>query len=364
MRALARADARPWWFVTRKYPPAVGGMERLSWEVTTRLARRRPVRVIAMRPPVSRLPGFVIASALRVMTGCVRSRMSLLHVGDPVLAPVAAIARAFRVPTAVTLHGLDLVYPRLAYRAYLRAFLRGFDAYVCISDAARRAAIDIGIPGDRIHVIGIGVDAPLPANDPATRDENRLLFIGRLVRRKGLAWFVRDVLPRVVGARPSLRLAILGEGPERKAIAKAAEETGVAEHLIWLGAADEATKADQLARAAICVVPNIAVDGDIEGFGIVALEAAAAGCPLLASRLEGLCDAVVDGESGTLLPAGDVGAWTDAITRWLSDPQARAEAGRNAREHVAARGGWDAIIDRYECLLLQVAGGALTRGAR
>ncbi len=190
------------------------------------------------------------------------------------------------------------------------------------------------------------------------------MFVGRLVRRKGLAWFVRDVLPRLAAMRPLLKLAILGDGPERAAIVAAAQEAGVSECLIWLGVTSEQAKVDELSRATICVMPNVAVAGDIEGFGIVALEAAAAGCPLLASRLEGVRDAVSDGESGVLVTAHDADAWVRALDHWLSDPPARADMGRRAREHVALRRGWDTIIDSYERLLLEVARSALAASVR
>ena len=87
--AASRRTSAPsqWWFVTRKYPPAVGGMERLSWEVTTRLATRQPVHVVAMRKRMPGLAAFMIGAALRVLAGCIGKRVSLLHVGDPVLAP-------------------------------------------------------------------------------------------------------------------------------------------------------------------------------------------------------------------------------------------------------------------------------------
>ncbi|HEY7788367.1 MAG TPA: hypothetical protein VIF33_07555, partial [Casimicrobiaceae bacterium] len=80
MDAASSADSRPrWWFVTRKYPPAVGGMERLSFEVTTRLAKLQPAKIVAMRPSAFGLPGFLVVSTLRVLAGCIRGRVSLLH---------------------------------------------------------------------------------------------------------------------------------------------------------------------------------------------------------------------------------------------------------------------------------------------
>lgn len=340
-----------WWFVTRKYPPSVGGMERLSWEVTTRLARRRPVSIVAMRRSAFGLPGFIACAALRVLAACVRHRISLLHVGDPVLAPLAAIARAFRVPSVVTIHGLDITYPHPMYRLYRRSFLRGFDAYVCISDAARKAAIDAGVPDERIRIIGIGIDVPAQRAPPIARSGDRLLYVGRLIERKGLAWFVREVLPRLAPARPSLRLSIVGEGPQRDAIEATARAVGVSDRLIWHGAASDDVKADELACATICIVPNVRVDGDIEGFGIVALEAAAAGCWVVAANIEGLADAVVDRRSGTLVPSRDAQAWVQAIDERLRDPAGCVRAGEAARTYVSEHCGWDSVIDAYERLL-------------
>ncbi|MHB8494832.1 MAG: glycosyltransferase [Casimicrobiaceae bacterium] len=344
-----------WWFITRKYPPAVGGMERLAYEVTTRLAKRRRLTVVAPASRAGVLPGFFITSTFRLLVGCIKGEVSLLHLGDPVLAPLAGIARVFGVPTTVTIHGLDVAYRQPMYRLWRRLFLRGFEAYVCISEVARAAAIAASLPAERLHVIGIGVDVPNSASNPVVRESDLLLFVGRLVPRKGLAWFVREVLPRIAARRPRLRLAILGDGPERVAIVSVAAAVGVADRLIWLGMLDNSAKADWFARAAICVMPNVVIDDDLEGFGIVALEAAAAGCALLAADLQGLREAVADGQSGRLVPPEDRDAWVAALAEWLDDEAARTAAGARGRRYVARCRGWTGIIDAYEALFVQIA---------
>lgn len=326
-------------------------MERLSYELTTRLSHRRRVRVIAMRPRAWLLPLFIAVAAVRLLIGCARRDVDFVHLGDPVLAPLAVVARAFRIPVAVTLHGLDIVYAAPMYRLWRAMFLRLFDAYVCISIAARDAAIAAGLPPERLHVIGIGVDAPVaPAS--SVRDADRLLFVGRLVRRKGVAWFVREVLPTLAAARPGLRLVVLGDGPERGAIVAAAWAAGVGDRLSWPAARDDDAKAAWYARAALCVLPNIAVPGDMEGFGIVALEAAAAGCPVVAADLEGLRDALAGGRAGTLLPSADASAWIRTIGTRLDDGVASQHAAARARDYVMQCCGWDAIVDAYERLFL------------
>jgi phosphatidylinositol alpha-1,6-mannosyltransferase len=353
-RTLAR-----WWFVTRKYPPAIGGMERLSYELTKRISVSRPTATVAMRGRASHLPVFIAAAGVRLLFGCVRRDIALVHLGDPVLAPLALILRAFGVPVAITLHGLDVVHASPAYRLWRSVFLRGFDAYVCISEATRAAAMKVGLPSERLHVIGIGIEPPAPV-DPPARDEDCLLFVGRLVRRKGLAWFVREVLPELAANRPALRLVIVGDGPERAAIEADARTAGIEGRLVWAPRDDE-EKARWLARATLCVVPNIRMPNDMEGFGIVALEAAAAGCPVLASDIEGLRDALVGGRAGTLLPPQDAMAWVRSIGEQLDDRAGRTQRAEAARAYVVRHCGWDGVVAAYERLL--AATSARERGA-
>ena len=358
LAACARAPFDRWWLVTRKYPPRIGGMERLSYEMTTRIAARRAsAAVLVMRAPRWAWPLLLAATAGRLLHGCVRRDVALLHVGDPVLAPLAFLARAFGVPTVVTLHGLDVVHAAPAYRLWRRLFLRGFDAYVCISDATRRAALAAGLPAGRLQVIGVGVDAPPPAPGPVARDANRMLFVGRLVQRKGLAWFVREVLPALAATRPDLRLVVLGDGPERRSVSAAARAAGVDDRLLWPEVRDDVQKAEWFARAALCVMPNVAVPGDLEGFGIVALEAAAAGCPLIAADIEGLRDATAGGRAGTLVRSGDARAWIRTIDERLADASLNRRAGDEARDYVRRHCGWDAIADAYERLFATLASG-------
>jgi phosphatidylinositol alpha-1,6-mannosyltransferase len=355
--AAQRADESRgrWWFVMRKYPPGLGGMERLSFEVTTRLALRRPIRVVALANRRQRLPAFFIGAACRLVGGCIRRDVALVHLGDAVLAPLGVVARAFGVPCSIVLHGLDIVHDKAGYPLFRRLFLRGFSVYICNSAATRDAAILAGIPAQSIQVIGAGVDARESTALPVVRDLNRILFIGRLVRRKGLRWFVTDVLPALARHRAGLQLIVLGEGPERRAIEAAATAAGISDRLVWLGAADDETKMHWLARVGACIIPNIAVRGDMEGFGIVALEAAAAGCPVIAADIEGLRDAVADGTSGALVRSGDARAWRAAIDAVLADAIVNRRMGERARAHVLAHYGWGRIVDAYDRVLSGVA---------
>ena len=111
------------WFVTRKYPPRIGGMERLSWELTTRIAKRRSARIVALRRGNRWLPLFLGYSALLILANAIRGKILLLHLGDPALAPLGRLAKLCNVPVCVTVHGLDVTYPNWLYPFWLRIFL-------------------------------------------------------------------------------------------------------------------------------------------------------------------------------------------------------------------------------------------------
>ncbi len=341
-------------FVTRKYPPQRGGMELLSLELTTRIARRRPTRIIAKAVRRPALPGFIVAAALRLLVDCARGRIAVLHLGDPVLSPLAMVAKVFGVPTVVTIHGLDVTYDHPLYRFWLRLFLWKLDAYVCISDSARKAAVERGVPENRTSVIGVGIDiAPIPVPQ-ARREDDLLLFVGRLVRRKGLAWFVGNVLPALAAKRPRLRLAVLGDGPERQTVIDIAARARVLDKVELLGSADDARKWEWYARATACIMPNVRIEGDIEGFGIVALEAMAAGCALIVSDIEGLAEAIA-GSPAQPVPAGDADAWCTAVSRLLDDAQLRRRIGDEAKRWVDSARNWNIVIDRYDALFARLA---------
>jgi phosphatidylinositol alpha-1,6-mannosyltransferase len=331
-------------------------MERLSWELTTRIAKRRSARIVALRRGNGWLPLFLGYSALLILANAIRGKILLLHLGDPALAPLGRLAKLCNVPVCVTVHGLDVTYPNWLYPLWLRIFLRDFDAYICISSAARSAAIAKGVPASRTQVIGVGVTAPaVPAN--TLREGDLLLFVGRLVKRKGLEWFVRVVLPRIAQRRDGVRLAIIGAGPERSAIQRAATAVDVADRITWLGAVSESERLTWLSRAAVCVAPNVHVPSDIEGYGIVALEAAAAGCALVAADIEGLRDAIVDNQGGRLVASEDADAWTETIMELLDNPIRRAALGNTARAWADANRNWETVCDRYEAIFDSLARG-------
>jgi glycosyltransferase involved in cell wall biosynthesis len=340
-------------FVTRKYPPHIGGMESLSYGLLTGFPE--PKTTITLGRSQKHLVWFLPYVIGRV--ALTAHRYDVIHLGDAMLCSAGFLPRLFGRRVAVSVHGLDLTYRRAAYQAYLRAFLRA-EVFIANSESTRRLAEARGL--GPVRAISIGVP---PRYFAVSRSENRdaeleqkrggrvaLVTVGRLVRRKGAAWFVRHVLPQL----PNVLYVVIGVGADHEEILRAAAETGTSDQVWLVGSVSDARLLDLLGSSDIFVMPNIPVPGDIEGFGIVAIEAAAAGLPVVASRLEGIPDAIADGENGCLVPAADAAALVHALTGLITDPAERLRQGARGRAYTAQSNSWPQIIQRYAELFAEL----------
>lgn len=343
------ADAlKPVWYLTRKFPPSRGGMQQLSHHIAAELAALRPLTLVRWWAGQWGLPLFMAWALLRLSWGLLRRQVRVVLIGDPVLSVLAVPARWAGVPVAAVVHGLDVTYPSPLYQWYLRRFFwRRLDAYLCISRFVRDQLLGQGIAAAQCAVIVPGVSAPADAPARAQEPGLRLLILGRLVRRKGALWFVQQVMPRLSAWNPQLHLDIVGEGPERAAIEQAIAQAQLGDKVRLWGDVDEAQKAQRMHECDLVLMPNRRVDGDPEGFGLVALEAAMRRRYVLAADLEGLRDAVGHVDIGVLLPPQDADAWFVAITRLLADPRRLRERGEAARAYVATHCSWRAMGLRY-----------------
>jgi glycosyltransferase involved in cell wall biosynthesis len=336
-------------FITRKWPPAVGGMETYSAALTENLRRHGNVRVRALpgeesgRPPGwRRLFRFVCGCAWHLVRNA--RQFDVVHFGDLVLWPLALAARAGNREARlfVSAHGSDIAFPLRrglgprCYGAFLKlgsAMSRQFrvianseaTATLCRAAGFRVAAV---VPlAVEVPAAVAAVAAPLPY----------VLFVGRLTRPKGCRWFIESVLPRL---EPELKLVVAGvrwDPSESDALDAARVE--------FLGP----VHGDELRRlrrnALAVIVPNVTCGGRaFEGFGLTAVETAADQGVLLASRLYGVVDAVIDGVTGFLLPPEDPEAWIAKIREVASWPLPRRQAFlQRAREEVRTHFTWDRV---------------------
>ena len=224
-----------------------------------------------------------------------------------------------------------------------------------MSKETREIALKKSVADVKITVIPNGVD-PESLQKGYTRtdletflkrslaDTSVLLTAGRLAKRKGVEWFIRNVLPTLP---ESVLYVISGTGPEEKNIRSAIRETRTENRTEMLGRVSDADRNLLLNTIDIFVQPNIPVAGDLEGFGIAVIEATACGRPVVASNLEGLKDAVCHNESGILVESGDALAFRDAITDLIINTEKRQDLGKRALRYTEAHYHWNIIARLY-----------------
>lgn len=323
--------------ITRAYSKNAGGMERLSYEMIEALQNdpNFDLDVLIHTGKRSAAPWFMVKSIIPALLKA--RKADVIHLGDPLLSKIGWFIKLFYTkPVVVTVHGLDILYPNLVYRLYLRLYFRNFDKYIAISQHVKDLLAHY-IPIQKIDVIIPGITDEY--YDPAaTREQlnlvlhqsvnnKKVLFtVGRLVKRKGHAWFVKNVLPKLP---ENVVYAIAGTGPEREAIEAAAYKASVEDRVILLGKISAETLQVLLNTIDAFIQPNISVKHDAEGFGLVLLEAALCERPVFAARLEGMSDAIHDGKNGILLPSEDATAWVKALTEFLQQRSQPASAARS-----------------------------------
>lgn len=332
--------------VTRNLPPLVGGMERLNWHMAQELAKVADVRIvgptgsaalvpagIAMREaPIKPLWKFLLRTRALARREAIAWRPDVVLAGSGLTAPLALrAARACGARAAVYAHGLDIAVKHPVYRALWVPAIRRMDRVIANSRATADLSRGIGVDPARIGIVHPGVQLPDATSADAIAnfrglhnlgDRPVLLSVGRLSERKGLREFVEFALPRIVATRPDVKLLVVGDVPmdslhaaaqSPDSIRAVAARLGLADNLRFLGKISDNDLALAFRAADVHVFPVREIPGDPEGFGMVAVEAAAHGLPTVAFATGGIVDAVADGMSGRLVAPSDYVAFADAV---------------------------------------------------
>lgn len=335
-----------------RYAPA-------AWETLTH-DQTAPDRVRERPAFLGLVPSYVAAGSVAAARVARQGRFDVVHAFWPLPHGLLGLAakRAAGVPLVSTFFGVELSWLRSQLgplRPVVRWIATGSDAVTAISShtAAELRAV---APEVRARVIPFGAAAPAAEQTPPRRrapgEPMRLLFVGRLVQRKG----VRVLLEAMAGSEAGDRLVIVGDGPLREPLARMAMEMGISDRVELTGPITAPELARRLAEADALVLPAIRDDkGDVEGLGVVLIEALAAGRPVIASRSGGIVDIVRDGETGLLVPPSDSEALAAAIARYRDDPALAAELARRGAEHVRREFSWDGIVERLEALYREMA---------
>ena len=313
-------------------------MERLSYELISEVGKLPNVEASALAHTGPKwLAPFFALTVIPAALAAAR-QVDVVHLGDPVLSLTGwVIKKNTGKPVAVTVHGLDITFSNWLYQLYLRLFFKGFDLYLPISDYVGKLLEErIKNHESRIKVVNPGIHYRF--YDPSTSrtdlerlletrsyqlktDDKVIMTSGRLIKRKGHAWFIEHVLTKLP---EHVVYIIAGEGPEREIIEQAATSTSPpfppSKQVFMLGRVSENDLKVLYNTVDAFVQPNIPVEGDVEGFGLVLLEAALCNRPVIVSRLEGMTDAIQHGKNGLIVEAKNVSAWIQAIQTTLNSP--------------------------------------------
>ncbi len=360
--------------VTNDFPPKHGGIQSYLWELWRRLPptaftvlttphkgaaafdAAQPYRIVRTREPVL-LPHPVLARRIDELAEESGAELVVL---DPAL-PVGLLGPHLARPYGVVLHGAEVTVPgRLPVASrLLRRVLRGAEVVVAAGHypaaEGERAAgrtlpvvhVPPGVDIDRFHPLGdeerVAVRRRL-----GLPDGRLVLSLSRLVPRKGMDVVIRAVA-RLAGDRPDLHLVIAGGGRDRRRLERLVAETGAP--VTFCGRVDDDDLPALYGSADVFAMLCRTRWGGLEqeGFGIVFLEAAAAGVPAVAGESGGAAEAVVDGDTGLVVdPPTSVEATAHALARLLDDDDRREAMGAAARKRAASEYAYDVLARRLQ----------------
>jgi glycosyltransferase involved in cell wall biosynthesis len=254
------------------------------------------------------------------------------------------IARHAKLPLVVTFHGGDATKDKhyedrpllpTIFQRRRESLIAEAQAFLCVSRFVRDTLAARGFPTGKLEVHYIGIDIPESVMLPPLGATGTVLFVGRLVEKKGLDTLI-DAMAALEPRDPALELAVIGDGPLKADLERRAKAAGIKAR--FEGWKSEAEVRKAMRRALLLAVPSrTASGGDSEGLPTVIMEAMALGVPVVATRHAGIPEIVSDRVTGRLVPEADPAALAEAILAVKSDPDSTGRMRGEAYADVRAR---------------------------
>jgi phosphatidylinositol alpha-1,6-mannosyltransferase len=383
--------------LTENFPPRTGGSGRWLWEIYRRLPRDRFAVAAGEHPKQAEfdrghdlrlwrvpltLPDWGLLGleglygywrALQAVVRIVRSEhVTRLHCGACLPDGWVALVcrRWLGLPYVVHVHGEEVnldgpgdtpgIMASRQLRWMTRQVLLGAETIIANSrNTAGLLRHQWHLPERRIRLLYPGVDTRrfvLGDGGPGARRQlgwqhrSVVLTVGRLQKRKGHDQMIR-ALPRIREAVPDVLYAVLGDGEERAALHDLVAREKLGDHVQFLGEVDDEQLVQCYQSCDVFVLPNRQVGNDIEGFGMVLLEAQACGKPVVAGASGGTAETMRIPETGRVVPCDGPEQLAAAVTELLTDPEQRRRMGAAARQWVAENFDWEALTRQAEPLL-------------
>lgn len=315
------------------------------------------------------LPGYAAAGMVAAARLARRERYDAIHVHWPLPHALFGLAArwASGTPLVCSFYSVELTWVRNrlpAFLPFLRYVIRTSDAVTAISSTTEAMVRELYDREVARIPFGATVEPSAPPEEPGAAEPERpfeVMFAGRIVERKGVRYLLEAI--RLLRDRYPVRLKVVGDGPLRPELERMAADLGIADRVHFTGFVSTAELEAAFAECDAFVLPAVVdAKGDVEGLGVVLLEALAYGKPVIASGAGGIVDIVRDGETGLLVPPGDPDALARAIETYVTRPDYARTLARAGREHMRREFSWSVVIGRLVELYRDVA--ARRRGGR
>jgi len=342
----------------------MGGMQRVSLQLVETFSQRSDVSLVAIGQEAAwknigvKTTFFLLDLYVRLPLIVQEHKADVVLFSSMVTAALAPLLRnRITVPMVTINHGKDVTLPVGLYQGYVPRIFRALDGVISVSSATREACIKRGMDPAKGVALPNGFSTPksrIPHDRNASREKLGqllgcsldgkfvLLTTGRLIQRKGHEWFLNEVIEKL---KSPVVYVVIGDGEQMPAIRRAAERSSRADSIYLLGRQPDEIMELAYHAADLFVMPNIPVKGDMEGFGVVMLEANLAGTPVVASDLEGIKDVVENGRNGYKCPPLDAVTFASTIDRVLQDELTHLSA--CCVEYVYDQFTWDNVAGRY-----------------
>lgn len=376
-------------FISHKYPPTIGGMEKHSFELITTARQQHTVHQLVHTGEEESKFSFFLKLKSRVKQLLKQHpTIDIIHLNDGLMGLFSTWLKSYTdIPVVLTFHGLDLVFPNTLYQNRIKEKFVHFDGLICVSTATANECLKRNFPAEKVFVVPNGVDHDL-VNYPYDREQVLARFkkefgidlsnkkvittLGRPVMRKGFSWFLKHVVP---GLSDDVMVVMIGplSPPKQDSLLGKLVPKSIKDQITLMkgGLNDEAAIRDllkdkkynnkviqtgklpfdfllgMLYLSDLFAMPNIKMEGDAEGFGLVALEASLCQTVVLASRLEGITEAIQDQKNGYLLPSANAEIWIKNINDMLAKPAVLKTKGVDFQQFTLKNYGWKKMTAGY-----------------
>lgn len=351
-------------FLTRRFPPSVGGIETCCYELHKNLCKKYSVTLIAQKyPSLFHLIWFMPWAYISTIYHFLTKNIHTLILADGVVGSLAPYLKPFSSKTQmiVMIYGVEATYKNKYLRQLMVNGAKTAHYIATISQNTQEKILRLGIPSEKIKIIYLGIEPLVLEKSQGEKLRNQfenqysinfnrdkvLLNFGRLIPRKGVYEFLKNGFPLL---DPYIKLVIGGSGPDYVKIQNHIQENNLNHRILLLHQPDNNLVAMLRQSAHLFIFPNVKMENDIEGFGMTQLESMYSGIPVVAFAVDALVESVRKG--GYLIEPGNYVQFTQTINRYflLSDSEKKAKI-EEAIHYVHTEYSWEKNASEFSKLI-------------